>query len=339
MLYGMSQENLDYILLLTEKKKKIFIRSCVAEFIQHLSKKAVSYVIKKQALYLLSEVKTPEENILTNFEIQSFDPKKSTEFLKDLELYREQIVKTYPVDKRIENFKLKRLNFLDQEAITIFKKKSKIVGFSTAWHRKSHYPLQTARILNRFWLDKTLRRGVKIILRLPIFLSIEHQSRILRDKGFQWIFISLHFESAYWPKLAEKILNRHSTIKRWKASKELFLVCPNTNNPTCWQWLLFAPLFDKKVSFPLLKNNKLSKEDFIEKFKKRNELPNFLRLPYVFDLDKIRSIIDKSPESFDDLIDLNGYKKVAEACPCLEEIFGLKFQSVEDAYAYLRKTE
>ena len=72
--------------------------------------------------------------------------------------------------------------------------------------------------------------------------------------------------------------------------------------------------------------------------RKRDELPNFLKLPYTFDLDRICVVIDKAPESFEDLIDLNGYKKVGEACPCLEEIFGLKFQSIEDAYTYLKKT-
>ena len=72
--------------------------------------------------------------------------------------------------------------------------------------------------------------------------------------------------------------------------------------------------------------------------KKRNELPNFIKLSYNFNIGKILDFLAGAPEDFDDLNDRDGYGKVAESCPCLEETFGLKFKTIEAAYEYLRKS-
>jgi len=74
----------------------------------------------------------------------------------------------------------------------------------------------------------------------------------------------------------------------------------------------------------------------LKNLKKRNELPNFIQLSYIFDIKKIIDSLNSIPEDFNDLNDLDGYGKVAESCPCLEEIFGLKFNTIESAYNYLR---
>ncbi len=70
---------------------------------------------------------------------------------------------------------------------------------------------------------------------------------------------------------------------------------------------------------------------------KRDKLPSFLKLPYQFDLSKIIQALKDAPDQFDDLEDHSSYSKVAETCHSLEETFGLKFSSIEDAYEYLRK--
>ncbi len=71
--------------------------------------------------------------------------------------------------------------------------------------------------------------------------------------------------------------------------------------------------------------------------KKRNQLPNFIRLPYIFDIAKILKALDRAGEDFDALNDKEGYGKVAESCPSLEEVFGLRFANIESAKNYLRK--
>ena len=76
----------------------------------------------------------------------------------------------------------------------------------------------------------------------------------------------------------------------------------------------------------------------MKNLKKRNDLPSFIQLPYIFDIKKIIDSLNDIPEEFNDLDDLDGYGKVAESCPCLEETFGLKFKTIEDAYKYLRNS-
>ena len=75
----------------------------------------------------------------------------------------------------------------------------------------------------------------------------------------------------------------------------------------------------------------------MKNLKKRNELPSFLRLPYKFNIGKICELLVAAPEGFDGLDNPDKYGKLAESCPCLEEKFGLKFKSIEEAYEHLRR--
>lgn len=72
--------------------------------------------------------------------------------------------------------------------------------------------------------------------------------------------------------------------------------------------------------------------------KKRNELPSFLKLPYIFDIDEICKALAAAPEGFDGLNNPDKYGRLAESCPYLEKKFGLKFKSIEEAYEYLRES-
>ena len=210
----------------------------------------------------MSESNHPEENLL-NFQIKSWDPKITTGYIKELEQYREVIL-----SKGGKNYSLKRLDFTKQEAITVFIKESSILGFCTAWNRDI-YPPQTARILNRFWFDPQIRRtGTKVVLRLPVFISIEHQCLILRKKGFKWVFISRPYEGDQWCYNAKQILNEQSSIQDWEVSNNLILVCKEPSDPDCWQWLIFTKLGNHKSPFDLLQHY-LNKGEFIEKFKKK----------------------------------------------------------------------
>lgn len=234
-------------------------------FRQHSSTMKCSFSIEKKHSFLLSKSYHPEEKLL-NLKIKSWDPKDNPEYVEKLENYRKKILTSED-----ENYSHKRLDFMKQEAITVFLKKDKILGFCTAWNRET-YPSQTARILNRFWFDPCIRRaGTKIVLRFPVFISIEHQCLILKRKGFKWVFISRPYGSHRWCCTTAKILNEQSDTKGWKASNDLVLVCQQPNSPTCWQFLVFTKLgrIDNGEGFELLKNC-LSKEKFLEKFKKKS---------------------------------------------------------------------
>ena len=236
----------------------------MAVFRQHLSKVPVSYSIDFQDSHLLSEASHPGEKLLT-FQIKSFDPKDNLNFVEQLESYRKQI--TNQPGATIKNYGHDRLNFMEQEVVTVFLKDNEIKGFCTAWHRKD-YPSHTVRILNRYWFDYDVRKnyGTKVVLRLPMFLSIEHQCLILKNKGFKWVFISRPYGSEKWCSVASRILNEQSSIRNWRFSNDLVLVCPQPSQSSCWQFIVFSKLCEEDSEFFLLRN-RLSTGEFIERFK------------------------------------------------------------------------
>ena len=229
---------------------------------QHLSEPSTRYFIKEEDSCLVSFANDPGDNLL-NVQVRSWEPEHNFKLIEKLEDYRKKIL-----DVCDENYSFKRLNFMEQEAVTVFLKKDTILGFCTAWHRE-FYPSQTARILNRFWFDHSLRRALsRTVLRWPILVAIEHQCSILKNKGFQWAFISRPSSSERWIREVKKKLNEQSFIKRWEISDGYVLVCPENNDPSCWQEVVFGKLNGHNSDFTLLKN-KLSKGAFIEKFKKK----------------------------------------------------------------------
>ena len=220
--------------------------------------------IRAANLCLVSETKDHEGDVLQDLQVQSFEPVNQIQLVKTLEKYRDSI-------EGEKNYTANQLDFVKQEALTVFKKAKQIKGFCTAWHR-STYPLQAARILNRFWFDQSIRRTrhTNYLMRTPIFFAIEHQCIILKNKGFKWAFISRPFGSERWCHKITKALNKYSRFKNWNTFQDLFLVCPYPSNISCWQILVFVALDEneKTSKFKLL-NNRLSKGEFIEKFKKK----------------------------------------------------------------------
>lgn len=214
--------------------------------------------------YLLSEIQNQKEKLLCNIQIKSFQPKDQPDLVEKLKNYQK-------TNYGGLNYTIKRLNFDQQEVITVFLKKGKLKGFCTAWNRKS-YPSHSVRILNRFWLDHSIRRkgGTVELLKPHAFLSVEHQCFILKSKGFEWVFISRPFGYEKWCRTVTEILNKKSIFKKWCTTRDLFCVCPDVNDPSCWQLLIFTKLnTDSNTSdFGLLKH-RLSKGEFIEKFKKK----------------------------------------------------------------------
>lgn len=68
---------------------------------------------------------------------------------------------------------------------------------------------------------------------------------------------------------------------------------------------------------------------------KRNKLPAFKKLPYTFDVKKIQQVLKNMPD-INDLTVKNGYgDKVGSTCSNLQSAFGLKFNTLEEAYSWL----
>ncbi len=74
---------------------------------------------------------------------------------------------------------------------------------------------------------------------------------------------------------------------------------------------------------------------------KREQLPNFVKLPYKFDIDAINSFLKENADNIEDDLRAEGKygKVVGEKCNHLQEVFGLKFNTIESAYSYMQKND
>lgn len=79
----------------------------------------------------------------------------------------------------------------------------------------------------------------------------------------------------------------------------------------------------------------------MNRFKKRDELPCFFKLPYRFDIKKILHELKTIPkDERDDLRYKNSYGDlVGSKTEKLQKTFGLRFKSIEDAYSFLQNND
>jgi len=76
------------------------------------------------------------------------------------------------------------------------------------------------------------------------------------------------------------------------------------------------------------------------KLKKRHDLPPFKKLDKTFDVDKIIQVVQQMPVEVDDLKAKDGYGElVGGKSPKLQKAFGLKFDTIEDAYKFLQDND
>lgn len=73
---------------------------------------------------------------------------------------------------------------------------------------------------------------------------------------------------------------------------------------------------------------------------KRYELPPFKKLSRTFDVEKILDVVRNMPVSEDDLREKEGYGElVGGTCCKLQKAFGLKFDTIEEAYEFLQTND
>jgi len=74
--------------------------------------------------------------------------------------------------------------------------------------------------------------------------------------------------------------------------------------------------------------------------KKRHELPPFKKLDMQFDVERMIEEVRNMPTQKDDLKEKDGYGElVGGKSPKLQKAFGLKFDSIEDAYSFLQDND
>lgn len=170
-------------------------------------------------------------------EIYSFFPYEYPERTQELNRY----VKTLNDDHRlVHNYK--NLNFFEHEFISVWKRHGNIVGFASGASREN-YPINSIRILNRFYHDKQDSRVgfTREVLRPATFNCLQHQL-ILSDRLFyDCAFISREPRTNKFLKMFAEALNNKSTHK-WEFKEGPFLVTPNQDNPKAWQSVIVTYL-------------------------------------------------------------------------------------------------
>lgn len=84
----------------------------------------------------------------------------------------------------------------------------------------------------------------------------------------------------------------------------------------------------------------IQSEHFKMKNLKRHDLPPFQKLPYTFDVEKILEVVREMPPVEDDLKVKDGYGDlVGGKSKILQKAFGLKFQTIEEAYEWMQKND
>jgi len=74
--------------------------------------------------------------------------------------------------------------------------------------------------------------------------------------------------------------------------------------------------------------------------KKRHDLPPFKELDKTFDVEKIIKVVQQMPVEVDDLKEKDGYGDlVGGKTAKLQKAFGLKFDTIEDAYKFLQDND
>lgn len=187
-----------------------------------------------------------------NLVFETFNPTTSSERLADIEAYRHKVLEEDRATKKIYNYTLDKLNFSEQNYITVAKKEGLIVGFSTIFH-SPFYPARSARILNRYYLDVSMRQGKVQSGEATVSMNmVIHQTQVAKSMNLEAIFISTEAYRARWIQTLARTAS-HYTKEDWRSSEDLFLICNNRSSMGCWQhltWLSmdksWQPAFERK---------------------------------------------------------------------------------------------
>lgn len=164
-------------------------------------------------------------------EIYSFFPHEYPELTQELNDH----VKTLVDDHRLVNNYF-NLDFFDHEFVSIWKRKEVIVGFASGF-TCDYYPINSVRILNRFYHDKNLSRVqfTREVLRPATFHCVQQQLIMANRLCYDTVFISRVPRTNKFFRMFIQALNDRSAFK-WDFDAGPFLLVENDeDNHNAWQ--------------------------------------------------------------------------------------------------------
>ncbi len=177
-----------------------------------------------------------KEDYTENCHIISFSPhKKNTFLIKKLQKFLLFSLRSSD-DKLKENYSSKNFNLQEQNLISIIQQNNLIKSFSTVFNRK-FYGNKIFRVYNRTYISTDFRTNYFYISSKKTLTIIEHQFNYAKSFGADHIFISKQGNSKKIMKRIELEFSNYFNVK-WHAHDKKLLVCPNKNDPACYQWVV-----------------------------------------------------------------------------------------------------
>ena len=131
------------------------------------------------------------------------------------------------------NYNYEKINWFDYQAISLYRRNRKIVGFSTISHRPDHYADGEVRILNRYYEAKEMRRTSKVFADDHVSVMVKQQLKIAKTLGYTRAFISRQRSPVYFKKFIRTMAEK--TGQDWVIVKDKVAVCDHKDD-NCWQY-------------------------------------------------------------------------------------------------------
>jgi len=146
-------------------------------------------------------------------------------------------IKFNETDRLSANYK--NLDWLNFEAISVYERNDKIIGFSSITHREQYFEKGEARILNRYYESADMRRTSKVIGDDHVCDMVKQQIAIATELGFKKVFISRCRSPRHLKKFIENVGNKTNTI--WHMEDTKIAVCDPALEE-CWQYKAWMKL-------------------------------------------------------------------------------------------------
>lgn len=131
------------------------------------------------------------------------------------------------------------LDWFGFEAISVYERNGKIVGFSSVAHREEYFDKDEARILNRYYESPDMRRTSKIIGDDHVCEMVAQQIDIAKKLGYKKVFISRSRSPRHLEMFIENVGIKTKTT--WHMEDKKIAVC-NPKNPECWQFKVWTEI-------------------------------------------------------------------------------------------------
>ena len=162
----------------------------------------------------------------------TFIPHERTDVLKKLKDYEFN-----ESDRLADNYK--DIDWFGLEAISIYERAGKIIGFSSIAHRSEYFAKDECRILNRYYESIEIRRTSKVIADDHVCEMAMQQLDMARQLGFKKAFISRCRSPRHLKKFIDTVGTKTHTT--WHMGDVKVAVC-NPAIEECWQYKAYTDL-------------------------------------------------------------------------------------------------